>query len=254
MNNTFQWSRFGKLLRKDFLNVWTMYGSTMLGFISLPLVLWICDLVINGGAGYTEPAGRIVFILFISVFVALMAPKYLYGSCNRKGDGIYFAMLPASKLEKFISMIIFCFIVAPLLVFCGSSVVDMILSAFPFGPYRQFLFDLPSFYYAYPATEINETAWAIAYCIVSYCAWVATFFFTNTVFKKHKFVGTILTLFVITVILILFYSIFNPSFEFLARMAMNNPIALLWTFLSLGIVYTLGLLVWSFFRLKKMAY
>ena len=36
MNNKFDWNRFCKVVKKDFCNLWPMFGTTMIVLASLP--------------------------------------------------------------------------------------------------------------------------------------------------------------------------------------------------------------------------
>ena len=109
MNNTFDWNRFCKVVKKDFRNLWPMFGTTMIVLASLPFAVWLMALVIDRTAIIT-PNVRVAMIMIFSSLAALMLPSRLYRTMNLRNEGIYYAMLPASKLEKFVSMLLFTFI------------------------------------------------------------------------------------------------------------------------------------------------
>ena len=67
----------------------------------------------------------------------MMVPSKVYGNANLSREGVSFAMLPASSLEKFISMFLYCAIVTPVIVFFGGYLVDALLSLFPFGGFEK---------------------------------------------------------------------------------------------------------------------
>ena len=67
----------------------------------------------------------------------MQAPSRVYGKVNWEKEGVSFAMLPASSLEKFLSMVFFCVVVTPLLLFFGGFLVDTLLSLLPFGHYDE---------------------------------------------------------------------------------------------------------------------
>ena len=69
----------------------------------------------------------------------MVTPSRMYRTCNLQKEGIYYAMLPASKLEKYLSMLLFTIVVCPLLCFLGGMVLDYFLTLLPFGPYNKWL-------------------------------------------------------------------------------------------------------------------
>ena len=279
MNNTFDMRRFGLLLRKDFRALWPRNGVGMIILASVPLVIWLFMLLIgqwvNEGLDTltTHPGIRQAFILSCALLAACIAPFRLYGECNTR-RGIHFAMLPASKLEKFLSMLFYSFLVVPLLVVCGGVVVDSLLTLMPFGSFRESLFAIPGMIDAhelladtmpYEGLRVmlfvtNPLLW-----IVLYLNTVVCFLFTNTIFKRNKFILTILAQWALSLVMEL---VLTPLFLFLGFSDwMDGAVRYLdaWDidqfFSVLGtIVYGSSLLWivvlgwWSWRRLKKMHY
>ena len=139
MNNTFDWNRFCKVVHKDLRNLWPSFGTTMLILVALPFALWLLMWVL-GGSDIAMPADvRLMIIEYLAMFAALMAPSRLYRTWNLRGEGIYFAMLPASKLEKFVSALIYCLVVCPLAVYLGGLALDMVLTALPVGSWQSWI-------------------------------------------------------------------------------------------------------------------
>ena len=119
MNNTFDWTRFGKVVRKDFQSIWQNAGTTLLIITLLPILAWLLWWVVSG-FGDMEPIApevRWSFIFGSVMLAAMVTPSRMYRTCNIQKEGIYFAMLPASKLEKYLSMLLFSIVVCPLLCF-----------------------------------------------------------------------------------------------------------------------------------------
>ena len=215
MNNTFNWNRFCKVVAKDLHGMWPSFGTTMLVLAVLPFALWLL-LAVIGHNTTLEPDIRLLLIWSVAVFAAIMAPSRMYRTWNRRNEGIYFAMLPASKLEKFLSALVYCLVVCPLAVFIGSVALDMVLTLLPFGPYREwiwqgnsafpFLFDFGSLadidgseetreLMAYTGNLLSVGMWA------SYLCSVLMFVFTSTLFKRHKVLQTFLWLYLIEFVL-----------------------------------------------------
>ena len=272
MNNTFDWNRFRKVVRKDFRNLWPMFGSTMMVLASLPFAVWLLALVIN--PHFTiDPHYRVTMIMFVSSFAALMLPSRLYRTMNLRNEGIYYAMLPASKLEKFLSMLFYAFIVTPVVVYLGSMVLDIILTLLPAGSYHQWLWQSD---WGFPLINTMEqddsfapgfhSGWVTAAMWSGYLATPAMFLFAATLFKKHKvlytFLITYLVEFVLSVILIpVFVALAkNPDFvqwlletlkDWGPERTMNWFFAII-TFFDLLLAALFTWLSWR--RLQKMPY
>lgn len=279
MNNTFDFSRFMMVLRKDFRSLWPRYGVGMTILASATLAVWLFVLLISQWTsdGLDEISVPIfvrwcvvIFCTFLSV---LIAPFRLYGECNKGKEGIYFAMLPASKLEKYLSMIIHCVVVVPLLVLGGSMVVDSLLWMLPFGNYSDSLFfnlshhplwseldymDKESLQMLYFVT--NPLLW-----IIYYLGSVMVFLFANTIFKRNKFLLTILALwglgFVEQIIVTPIFIVagLNDWFEGLGRWldghSFEQALRILgWVTYGWGILQVGVLTWWTGFRLKRMRY
>ena len=279
-NKNFEWNRFCKVVKKDFRNLWPMFGPTMLILAALPFAVWLFMAVINRDMAL-HPDIRLMMIEGVAMLAAIMAPSRMYRTWNLRNKGIYFAMLPASKLEKFCSALLFSLIICPLAVFVGSMALDMFLTALPFGPWREWLWQGEA---GFPFTAnmsffenmavSGEGAemfsyygplWIVA-CWISYIASVLMFVFTSTLFKCHKVLYTILWLylieFVISIILIpVFIAVFtNTDFmEWLydTFLCGDPEVVFNWIFWG-SIVFDIilaGLCGWfSWRRLKNMPY
>lgn len=196
MNNTFSFNRFKNLLALDCNKYFRNFSTMLIVFCSLPAVFWIFNLLFGST---TDGAVRFGFICIVVAIAMLQVPSKVYGKSNLSREGIGFAMLPASSLEKFISMFIYCAIVTPILAFFGSYLVDAFLSVFPFGG-----FEKPIHLYtmnelirlASDSEEVMQADIAFtdvfpigifrAMLYVGIIQWAAIFMLGNMLFKKHK--------------------------------------------------------------------
>lgn len=198
MNNTFNINRFKNLLVKDGKMYFRNFGTSLIVFSCLPAIFWIFNLLFGSN---TESIFRYGFILIMVALAMLQVPSKVYGKANLAREGVSFATLPASSLEKFISMFIYCVIVTPILVFFGSYVVDALLSLFPFGGFDSpiHIYTLNELYntkYDISAEEMDELypminsivpLWALhANTYIGIIQWAAIFMLGNMLFKKHK--------------------------------------------------------------------
>ena len=285
MNNTFEWSRFGNVVRKDFRNIWQNAGTTLLIITLLPIAAWMLWWALSGidEMPSIAPEVRWAFIAGVVMLAAMVTPSRMYRTCNLQREGIYFAMLPASKLEKYLSMLLFSIVVCPLLCFCGSLVLDYFLTLLPFGPYRRWLWQTDYLatvldgYRAlvanqYPGessqnvailTETFTPGKVVLYGVLSYLGTVALYLFTTTIFKKHKVLQTILWTWLICFVLnVLVTSIMggmmlhgNWIYKFFSTADPAKSMNIVyWTTTAWSLVVTTVLFWWASYRLKNMKY
>ena len=192
MNNTFEMKRFGQVISRDWSNYIRNYGISLLVWSLFPIVAWICTWVYDFEADLSSRNLLILWVMFVATMTA--APK-IYGKVNLPREGVAFAMVPATNLEKFFSMILYCGIVTPLLVFFGQWLTDTILSLLPFGGYQGFV----------TMNHASDTVPAILLIIAIVLLDASIFMFGNMIFKKRKvgktFACGLLIAFILTLLL-----------------------------------------------------
>ena len=284
MNNTFDWTRFCKVVRKDFNNIWRNAGTSLLIITLLPILAWLLWWALSGVEEIPAiaPEVRWCFIAGSVLLAAMVSPSRMYRTANLQKEGIYFAMLPASKLEKYLSMLIFTIVVCPLLCFLGGMVLDYFLTLLPFGPYNKWLWqtdylaDALDGYRALVAGEFPNvtqdtmllvqvlTPWKVVlYALLCHLSYVALFLFTNTIFKKHKVLQTLLWTwlisFVLNIILTPIMGAMMLSGNWLQEfLETADPVRSLniayWAATAWSIVLTTVFFWWASYRLKHMKY
>lgn len=199
MNNTFAFNRFKNLLLKDGKMYIRNFGTSLIVWCCLNAIFWIFNLLFGSE---TMPPVRFGMLCTWTALAMLMVPSKVYGNANLSREGVGFAMLPTSSLEKFISMFIYCAIVTPVVVFFGGYLVDALLSLFPFGGFEEpiHLYTINevvrmidnsegvvqssnmelSFGDVFPVGVIRTSLY------VGIIQWAAIFMLGNMVFKKHK--------------------------------------------------------------------
>lgn len=199
MNNTFSFNRFKNLLLKDGKMYIRNFGTSLIVWCCLNAIFWIFNLLFGSE---TMPPVRFGMLCTWTALAMMMVPSKVYGNANLSREGVGFAMMPASSLEKSVSMFIYCAIVTPIVVFFGGYLVDAFLSIFPFGG-----FDKPIRLYSmneivqmfndtegvFRAGEMGlsiEQVFPIGVMRTSLYAgiiqWSAIFMLGNMLFKKHK--------------------------------------------------------------------
>ncbi len=199
MNNTFSFNRFKNLLLKDGKMYIRNYGTSLIVWCCLNAIFWIFNLLFGSE---TMPPVRFGMLCTWTALAMMMVPSKVYGNANLSREGVGFAMMPASSLEKFVSMFVYCAIVTPIVVFFGGYLIDAFLSVFPFGGFEKpiRLYSLNEIIRMANDTEgvVNvgdfelslEQVFPIGVMrtslYVGIIQWAALFMLGNMLFKKHK--------------------------------------------------------------------
>lgn len=200
MNNTFEFNRFKNLLVNDGKKYFRNFGTALIVFCCLNAIYWIFNLLF--GSETMSPV-RFGLLCVWTALAMMLVPEKVYGKANLSREGVSFAMLPASSLEKFISMFIYCAIVTPIVVFFGGYLVDTLLSLFPFGG-----FEKPIHLYTVNeivrlisdaeggTAQVGDSTYAFTVIFpvgvmrtslyMGIIQWAAIFMLGNMLFKKHK--------------------------------------------------------------------
>ena len=200
MNNTFSFNRFKNLLLKDGKMYIRNFGTTLIVICCLNAIFWIFNLLFSST---TLQEVRFGLLCVWTALAMMLVPEKVFGKANLSREGVGFAMLPASSLEKFISMFLYCAIVTPIVAFFGGYLVDTLLSLFPFGGFEKpiHLYSLNELVSMMNDSEGviqagGETEFSIndvfpigvirTGIYVGIIQWAAIFMLGNMLFKKHK--------------------------------------------------------------------
>lgn len=231
MNNTFNINRFGKILKHDGLNFFPNMGLALAILWAIPVIFYLFVSLMPGHETHVFDAySRIEDIDLILKITIIIAPARLYKYCNDQRQGISYAMLPASTFEKFLSMVIYCVIVTPIVYIAGALAIDSILALLN-GPYEGFAVS----YYFDTFAKINavferdnitiDESWILYYKSLSPTFMIilstlgtltisSIFMFGNMIFKKRKtgkMLGILILLFIIFMIVVINYVAHNED-------------------------------------------
>lgn len=228
MNNTFSLKRFGKYFLYDFKTQCSNMGIFMLILALFPVVFYMLYMflalllggnLLGGNSGIPVQGPSIGFrfgmLAAIGFAFVMIFPAKTYGVITDKQAGSYWLMLPASRTEKYASMMIISLILMPLLFFfiffvsdaavclidktCGDALVRTRLTGerSVFGANEGTMLEVNSF--------LLLTTFIIEYVMV--------FLLGSVIFKKHKAGKTILALIIIGIASsFLFSTIFKVFF------------------------------------------
>ena len=116
-NDVFSWNRFWRYLKSDFNSFISRFGVSLLVMSTMAVTtdafngLFSFFLTVNW-IGMTEALRMILFVIF-GIIVMITAPAKLYGYFTDRKEGSAMLMLPASRLEKYVSMVLITGIVVP---------------------------------------------------------------------------------------------------------------------------------------------
>ena len=138
MNNILNINRLWKVIKHDGYTFYHKFGLTLAIMFGIPIGIWFIN-YISAEIGQTG-ISRYSILNTIASITMILAPARIYRDCKDPRKGIGFATMPASSLEKFISMFFYCIIVTPIIFWAGSIIIDTLLFLIPCkNPYEGFL-------------------------------------------------------------------------------------------------------------------
>lgn len=177
MSDTFDFGRFSKLFKYECLNYLPRYVKGMLVFAGFIVASWAFSIK----EGYTIN-DRTDLIAVLLNFAVLLSPYFVYSDINNSKKGYLYAIIPASTLEKLLSMSLMCMVVVPVCAFVALTATDVLLWLFSMmgiGGFKEIAF--------------LDLAVLLDYrVIISAIAFVATPMMFNAVFRSHKILKTLL--------------------------------------------------------------
>jgi hypothetical protein len=285
MNNTFNINRFGSLLAFDGKKYIRSFGLSLAILCGLNLVLWLLTLIFN----FTMPTfprwGVIYFAMFLGI---IMVPSKAFGDINLSREGVRFAMLPVSNLEKYLSYVFFC-LLTPVAIILGSWAIDSLLTLLPFGGFEHYIKHFGMFSmmqdFLTEVGALNDSGvvgdadvdiqavfdkFGSSYewgTIIGTIFSVGIFMFGNLLFKTHKTAKTLACMIGISYII----SLFMQSFFFAKgiypwldgdTMGISSDIDSITGFINgamtfsniINIILTIGLYIGIYYKLKTQKY
>lgn len=134
-NNTFSINRFGAFFLYEIKKAWSSCGWSLLIICLLPLIAFLGFEVFASltRLHWVDGNSAISYIsLFAAICVAVMIfPSKIYGEITDKKAGSNYLMIPASTLEKFLSMVLVTCLVLPAAFTVGFFTVEAFVSLIP---------------------------------------------------------------------------------------------------------------------------
>lgn len=130
----FSLQRFGKVLRKDLRRL-VRVRRMLLGNAVGMVLFWTLYLM-DGGLDVSQRCFNVCFLAGISSMIICEA---LCGKVNDPQAGVGFALLPATALEKYLSMFVTVVLVTTLSAVVVATLIDSLLALLHVGGVTQFL-------------------------------------------------------------------------------------------------------------------
>lgn len=136
MNNIFDIKRFCNYFLFDLRNAKNNYGLSLLILGTVPVTLYIIvqlfSLILFQEVAPIAAAVKYTELSIVSIVTMFGAGAKIYGKVTEKQSGSNFLMLPASTLEKWLSMALIVCVVVPAVFFGLQFATDAVMSlAFP---------------------------------------------------------------------------------------------------------------------------
>lgn len=181
MIDTFDLRRFLRLVRHDLQLLHPRYstqGASMLSAVFFPVMMVIFMTLFGDDPElHSSPIYRLLLCLGFPLFHSVTIPYSTISLQQEKGKknrGIYFALLPASKCEKYWSMFIVSLVVVPAVLVFGSLLLDTLLALFRIGPWQQFAWQVGPLIHPVPYW-MPLLVLVLPLVAVAFAIWTATF-------------------------------------------------------------------------------
>ena len=217
MNNVFDIKRFWKYLCWDVRNAYNNFGLGLLICALLPAIAFVMTflgmLVLDPASlpGVTKLIGdstKVTMVFTAILITGLVFPAKQYGSLTDRKAGSTWLMLPASTLEKFLSILLVTCVVVPLCLALMLYAFDAIMSLVPYYGQRACPLIIDTVKSAMDNLQASDVSIDVnlPYIIyLGFCKFILVYTLGALFFRKHKIAKTILVLiglsFVLTALL-----------------------------------------------------
>ena len=193
MNETFDIKRLWKLMQYEVVNYIPNFFKSLLIFASVIAAVWIFSLTFDASI---MQFGRAELVNVLFMLAIALSPFIVYKDMNNRKKGYFYAMIPASTLEKLLSMVVLCVLIVPLLTYAVLTGTDLLLWLLSKVGIGSFLY--MDFYNPFTVGEIVDDEYLLHYIypvfdsilyMVNIIAYTIMF---NTIFRKNKVLKTIL--------------------------------------------------------------
>lgn len=274
MSNTFNFNRFGKYyvsdLKNVFNNTWLTVLLTALSGLIAYLFCGTIHLFIDGEwASYGIVGRSITFFILIYVLVVTV-PSKAYGFFTDKRSGGFYTMIPASPLEKFLSMFLNTALIAPLAYIAIALCADALLCLVDPSCGQTLIVagadaaaEINDMFSASDGEEIRIfSTWELVCGVtVNLLSWTLVFLLGALYFKKNKIGKTILVMILFSMVSSMILTPISIHFgeglvKWIEEVGVdsfaNTFNAFKWGTYALGLIIVAGLAAWGYVRVRTV--
>ncbi len=267
MNDTFNFTRFRKYYVSDFRNTLNNAWLTVLIFSLAGTIAYLfCGIMSSSFNGHWDPyglQGRVMVFLLLFYFMLMTLPSKAYGYFTDKRQGEFFSMIPASALEKTLSMVINLVVIAPLVYLVIALSADALICAvdpesdgvtivsFATGLSA----DIGDNPLLFERGESGFIVTSIIGFVESIISWTLEFLLGALYFKKNKIGKTILMLIVFNMVTSAAFTPMAINFGEGILHSIDNAEkynGVLWVCLAINAIVDIALLYWTYYRVRNV--
>lgn len=218
MNDVFNFKRFGKYLGAEISRYAAEYGLSLLILCLLGLIIY----VIHGFFGIMSGSGwrslgigwRIASFSCSMLIIVCSMPIRCYGGLTEKHSGSSWLLVPASTMEKFLSMLLVCIILIPVSFLVSFLCIDWLLCRLDPGcgiSLISWKHNTLGILHGLPVMDISDFAVlgameGISASFDDMLKGLLLFLLGGIFFKEHKIAKTILSLIAIGIAVSIFWA------------------------------------------------
>ena len=193
MNEIFDIKRLGRLIKYEATNYIPNFFKSLLIFASVIAAVWIFSLTVESDVC---PHSRDALVGTLFILAIVLSPFIVYKDMNDRKKGYIYAMIPASTLEKLLSMIVLCVVIVPILAYAVLTATDLLLwllSKVGIGAFLHM-----EFYNPFTTVKLVDDEYLQPYIfpvfdsIIYLVNLIVYSIMFNTIFRKNKVLKTIL--------------------------------------------------------------
>lgn len=205
MIDKFSWSRVWFLIRRYFNENFRSLSMTIGVIFGIMLFFGITINKTMGDTAHFDGAGAVLWLLLFAIisFSFTIVGSMTFSSMSTKPKRIVTMMVPASKGEKFISMLLIYNVMAPIVIVASALLVDLLTSLmFLHEPYFiEFLRNISGFFRQIRVEDYGLEIFLgiVALVVGSMTCSIATYTLGSTLWPKKSFIKTFCVLFAVQV-------------------------------------------------------
>lgn len=262
MNEIFDFGRFCKLFAYECRNYLPRYMKGLIVFSAFIVAAWMLTLTTE-----ETMSDRSEYICVLYSFAVFLSPFFVYKHINDRKRGYSYAMIPASMLEKLLSMVIVSVFVVPVAVYVSLTLTDAALyglSCMGIGQFTGLVLYNP---FESPFS-LDILTVPVRNVILATAVSISSAIMFNAIFRKNKIIKTVLfnmaVLFLFLILVTSVVSFVSPGFWYDLSLdiesffsayteeeviALYNNLTTLWYILVIGVFLTI-----TYFRIKRVNY